>query len=211
MNKIGIDVGLRTMSICILNETDILLWEVCDMLSEEQVNCDVCGRKAKYITGQCGTHYKGIKNKKNEIKIKKVKSYSLQEICERVITKIDCLFNDHQEAFEFVDDVIIELQPRFNPKMCFVSNVLFTKLCEKFIGTGCKVRFDRAKNKLKNYCGDKGAFVKNTYANRKSKSIEFVNFELTKYDENWALFFNSLAKRDDASDSFLLAFNSLKK
>jgi hypothetical protein len=208
MNIVGIDVGIKTLSICVLNKNDILLWDVCNILDDE-VLCIVCGRKAKYVDNHCGTHYSGIKAKKFEIKKKKVKNYNLQEICTAVINKINFFFEENVETFSSIRNVVIELQPKFNPKMCFVSNVIFTLFCELYNGTETVVKFDRAKNKLKNYCGDKGEFVKNTYKNRKDKSIEYVTNELVKYSDIWVEWFNNLKKTDDASDSFLLAFNSL--
>jgi hypothetical protein len=191
-----------------MTKDEILLWRVSDILNSDTPLCKICQRKAKYIDETCGTHYKGIKLKKNEIKKKKVKEYTKQEICKKVLL----LLNDlkQEEILSKVTDVIIELQPRFNPSMCFVSNVMFTKFCDIYIDTDVSVKFEKAKNKLKNYKEDKGEFCKNTYKNRKLKSIEYVKSQLYKYNnEEMNEFFKNLKKQDDASDTFLLCFNSL--
>lgn len=211
MATLGIDVGLKTMSMCIIKDNNILLWGVYNTLDAEVIMCETCGRKAKYTDGFCGTHYKGIKVKKNEIKTKKVKSYSLHELCSKVLVLLNKLLVENDKIFETVTSVIVELQPKFNPKMCFVSHVLFTKLCDHYNGKTVKIKFERASNKLKNYGGDKGKFVKNTYKNRKEKAIEYVTNELGKMDDinkEMKEYFAGLKKQDDASDSFLLAFNN---
>ena len=206
---LGIDIGLKSLSMCILTNKQILLWGVYNVLSPDQQNCETCGRKAKYITGFCGSHYSGEKLKKYEIKTKKVKSFSLQEICNKVLTLLNKLLSEESETFSKVTKVIIELQPKFNPKMCFVSNVIFTKLCDFYTNNACvKIKFEKACLKLKNYKGDKGAFVKNTYKNRKLKAVEYVTDCLSNYSEEMMEFFNKLKKADDASDSFLLAYNN---
>lgn len=206
---LGIDVGIKTLSLCLLSRDKIHCWGVYNILESDIIYCNTCGRKAKYISGFCGTHYKGEKLKKYEIKNKKVKSYNQQELCTKTITKLTEILKD--ESFSKVSHVVIELQPRFNPKMCFISNVLFTKLCDYYMDSDVIIRFDKAKNKLKNYKGEKGDFVKNTYTNRKKKSIEYVTKEIEKIDdEEMKEFLTSLTKRDDACDSFLLAHNCLQ-
>jgi hypothetical protein len=211
---LGIDVGIKTLSMCVLSEEGVKHWGVYNILEKDIILCQVCGRKAKYISGLCGTHYKGEKIKKYEIKTKKIKSYSQQELCNKTLLKLAEILED--PLFLSVTHVIIELQPRFNPKMCFISNIIFTKMCDYYINKDVVIKFDRAKNKLKNYKGDKGEFVKNTYKNRKQKSIEYVTNELSKMDDNEETrnYFENLKKTDDASDSYLLALNclsSLKK
>lgn len=207
---LGIDVGIKTLSLCIMNKEMILSWGVYDLLQDETILCETCGRKAKYIEGFCGSHYKGKKTKKNEIKKKKVKEYTNQELCKKALLFLNDLIKEKEEEFLKVTDVIIELQPRFNPKMCFMSNIIFSKLCDYYLNMDVIVKFEKAKNKLKNYKGNKGEFVKNTYENRKLKSIEYVQEELLKFkDDNASAFFENLKKRDDAADTFLLCFNSL--
>jgi hypothetical protein len=207
---LGIDVGIKTLSLCVMTKEQILSWGVYDLLEDESILCETCGRKAKYTEGFCGSHYKGKKIKKNEIKKKKVKEYTKQELCNKALLFLNELLVDKEDIFSKVTDVIIELQPRFNPKMCFMSNVIFSKFCDYYLNKDVVVKFEKAKNKLKNYSGDKGEFVKNSYKNRKLKSIEYVETELLKFeDEGMSSFFKNLSKRDDASDSYLLCFNSL--
>lgn len=207
MAVLGVDVGLKSLSICIVSDDMILKWGVYNILDSEQVLCEICGRKAKYKQGFCGIHFKGEKLKKNEIKTKKVKSFSLQDIAIKIIDLLDDLTQD--PCFLEVEKVIIELQPKCNPKMCFCSNVIFTKLCDYYKESEVKIKFERASVKLKKYKGDKGLFVENTYSNRKKKSIEYVECQIKRYQQEMQDFFTGLKKKDDASDSFLLAFNNL--
>lgn len=207
MATLGIDVGLKSLSICIISDKSIHKWGVYNILDPEKVLCEICGRNAKYKQGFCGIHFKGEKLKKNEIKLKKVKTFSLQDIANKVINLLDDLTQD--PCFLDVTKVIIELQPKFNPKMCFCSNVIFTKMCDYYKESDVKIKFERASMKLKNYKGDKGCFVENTYSNRKKKSIEYVEYQIKKYQQDMQDFFNGLKKKDDAADSFLLAFNNI--
>lgn len=209
---LGVDVGIKTLSMCIMTKEKILSWGVYDLLEDQTILCETCGRKAKYKEGFCGSHYKGQKIKKNEIKKKKVKEYTKQELCIKALIFLNELLTKKKDIFLKVTDVIIELQPRFNPKMCFMSNVIFSKFCDYYLDANVNIKFEKAKNKLKNYSGDKGEFVKNNYKNRKLKSIEYVEKELLKFeDETMSSFFKNLMKADDASDTFLLCFNSLNK
>jgi hypothetical protein len=206
---LGIDVGIKTLSLCILSKEKIELWGVYNTIEPDQILCETCGRKAKYKAGFCGSHFKGEKVKKNEIKKTKVKSFSLQEICSKVLLLINRLLEEDYEKFIKVTKVIIELQPRFNPKMCFVSNVLFSKFCDFYTNSDVKIKFEKASVKLKKFTGDKGEYIKNTYINRKLKSIEYVTNTLTEcYSEEMLIFFTDLGKADDASDSFLLSYNN---
>jgi hypothetical protein len=207
---LGIDVGIKTLSLCILSKEKIELWGVYNTITPDQLLCETCGRKAKYKLGFCGSHFKGEKIKKNEIKKTKVKSFSLQEICSKVLLLINRLLEEDYEKFIKVKKVIIELQPRFNPKMCFVSNVLFSKFCDFYTNSDVKIKFEKASVKLKKFTGDKGEYIKNTYKNRKLKSIEYVTNTLTEcYSEEMLVFFTGLKVKHDASDSFLMAYNNL--
>ena len=219
---LGIDIGLRNMSMCVITEDrQILLWDVYDILAEDTVLCDTCSRNAKYIKDSltfCGTHFKGDKKvKKNQVKKKKVKQYSLQEIASKVISRVNTILEDNKEIFDQLTSCILELQPAINPKMKFTSHILYGKLCDIFLDKSCSIKFERANQKLKKYTGDKGQYIKNTYKNRKMKAIEYVNNILQgdclSNGADYVDYFSNIKKKDDASDALLIAFNcvDLKK
>lgn len=205
MSVIGIDIGLKTLSICIISENKtILLWGLYNVL-EDDIRCSKCGRKAKYKIGFCGLHHKG---EAEIIKHKKIKNYSKQEICNKIIKLMDKIIQENVETMKDVEKVIIELQPTINRNMCFVSDVIFTKLCEYYLDKQVLVKYEKANKKLK---GSPGPFIKNTYKNRKKKSIEYTTKILEEENDldNLSILQKS-SKKDDMSDSFLLCYLNLK-
>ena len=219
---LGIDIGLRNMSMCVITEDrEILLWEIYDLLADDIILCSICGRNAKYTAGDtsfCGTHFKGNKKSKvNQIKKKKVKQYSLQEIASKVISKVNTIVEDNKEIFDQLTSCILELQPKINPKMGFTSHILYGKLCDIFLDKPCSIKFERANQKLKKYTGDKGVYVANTYKNRKAKAVEYVanilNSDCLLNGVDYVDYFANIKKKDDAADAMLIAFNcvDLKK
>jgi hypothetical protein len=204
--------------LCIINsDKNILLWETYDILDDDNMYCNICGRSAKYNldnTLYCGIHFKGDKKiKKNHVKKKKVSQYSLQDIACKIILKINIILSENLEIFNQITSAILELQPSINPKMKFVSHILYGKLCEIFMENDCTVSFERASQKLKKYKGNKGDFVKNTYNNRKLKAIEYVKSILDsgelKNGIEYLEYFNNMKRQHDASDSMLIAYNKL--
>jgi hypothetical protein len=206
---LGIDVGLKTLAVCVF-DTRIRLWNVYNVLEEEVKMCSVCTRPSKYISGFCGFHVSSsLKLKKNQIKTKKVKSYSLHETAKKIITFLEKLISENIEIFDEITQVVIELQLKLNARMCFASNMIFAKLSDHFLESNTSIKFEKASAKLKKFAGDKGTFVENTYANRKMKSVEYVRNTLVELEETEMLkYFSDLKKKDDASDSFLLAYNN---
>ena len=95
------------------------------------------------------------------------------------------LLEENTGVFDTVTEVIIELQPKFNPKMCFVSHTLFAKLCDYYALQPGKMKFERAGNKLKNYSGDKGVFVKNTYKNSANRCAKGIRFSCAKNGKSY--------------------------
>lgn len=212
---LGLDVGLRTMSICVLNKDEgILLWNSYDILEEDCFYCSDCGRNAKYKQRDvffCGIHV-NKKEKKTEVKKKKVCQYSLQQIASKIINKMNSIIQQNKQILENINCCILELQPKINAKMKFTSHIIYCKLCEFFLNSNCLVKFERANRKLKNYKFDKGPFLTNTYKNRKLKSIEYTRYILQEKicnSKDYLEFFENFKKKDDISDSMLLAFNSL--
>ena len=232
---LAIDVGLKNLAMCIgcpSNHGDIcqiLLWNVYDLLSEktflcqfEQKNKKICNKKTSCvftidnkIVHSCKTHCTKDSNVKvKPVKQKKVDSYLLQDIAKIIIKKLDELYLNNS-VFNQVTEIIIELQPKINPKSLFFSHVIYTKLVHLYINSDCKIRFIRASQKLKAYNGpEMQCHLKNKYSQRKWLSIQYTRWFLeNKFSgtekEKWFDFFNSCKKQDDISDCLLYIIKNL--
>lgn len=224
-----IDVGLRNLSICIMNSNyEILLWDVYNILDGDDYHCvdkfkngKICNRKCnmKYTLNDsmvycCKTHFpKTIKaTKLNDFKKKSIDNYLLQDIAKAFITRVDEIYNDNP-VFKELNSVHIELQPKCNPKMLFTSHVLYGKLVELYKDTNVTIRFVRASQKLKSYTGPEVKCpLKGKYAQRKWLSIKygwwFLENKFTKeQSDKWSP--TLVGKLDDRFDCFLMAINSI--
>jgi hypothetical protein len=206
MARLGIDIGLKNLSLCVIDCDFIKLWGVYNILDEELLCCK-CIRKAKYTcTGEtyCGLHSRKIEGKK-EIKTKKIKSYSLQDLTSKIIKSFEGIIDDNEEVMNSVSSVKLELQPSLNPKMKFTSHVLFTLLTKFYTDKKCSIKFERASVKLKKYKSE--VYLKNTYTNRKRRAIEYTKSLLKniKNSDEYECLMQS-KKLDDLCDSFLLSY-----
>lgn len=229
-----IDIGIRNLSMCIMNNSyEILLWDVYNVLDSDDKKCssllkngNICNKKCsmkytneniEYFT--CKTHFpKSIKaNKNNNLKKKNIKNYTLQEIAETLISKIEDIYNINKNIFDKVKKIDIELQPRCNPKMVFISHILYGKMIELYKNSRIPIRFIRASEKLKAY---KGPYIKchlkNKYSQRKWLSIEYTKWFLEnkfseEQKEKWGTVFESYSKKDDLCDSMLMCINAICK
>lgn len=167
------------------------------------------------IKYSCKTHFpKDIKiNNSNKFKPKKVQDYLLQEIAEVVIVKLNEILIDYDDLFQNVGKILIELQPKINNKMKFVSHIIYSKFVEYYIGKPTMIRFVRASQKLKAY---KGPIVecklKSPYSKRKFLSIEYTKWFLIEKFYNKIAYdkFMTNSKKDDLGDVFLMAINALQ-
>lgn len=232
MISMCIDVGLRNLSICIMNSNyEILLWDVFNVLDSDDYHCQgkfkngkECGRKCtmKYIEQDvflftCATHFpKDItKTKANHFKKKSINEYPLQEIAKVVIQRINELYTLNNDIFKQLNVVFIELQPKLNPKAVFTSHILYGKLVELYKDTSVVIKFVRASQKLKAYTGPEiKCNLKGIYAQRKWLSIEYCKWFLenkfsSEQKEKWLPLFLAHTKADDAADSFLMAINAI--
>lgn len=199
-----IDIGIKHLSLCIMNATDktdlktyeIILWDVYNTLEDTTKHCtsktksgSICNKICKYkmelnnsITYCCKTHFpKDTPIKKNNnYKEKVIKDYTLQEIAVSVITKLNEIYESNKDTFSQITNIFIELQPTFNPSMKLISHVIYGKLVELYIGTNCNIKFVRASQKLKiNYDGPELVCnLKGKYAQRKWMSIQIVKYIL---------------------------------
>ena len=99
--------------------------------------------------------------------------------------------------------------------MKFTSHIIYGKLVELYKETNTTVRFVRASQKLKAYTGPSiECKLKGSYAKRKWLSIQYTNWFLeNKFDleqsNTWLPFFENHSKKDDVSDTMLMAINGL--
>jgi hypothetical protein len=220
-----IDVGVKNLSICVMQKPrQVLYWDVCNIFGDE-ITCKSllkCGRKCeskcsmKYTEDgdqhfTCKTHFPKniIKSKKNIFKEKLIKDYPIQDLAKAIIKKISDIYDSNIQIFDLVSHIWLELQPKVNRKMMFVSHVLYAKLVEVFIDTATKINFIQATKKLKIYDGPNlQCNLKSPYSKRKWLSVEYCKYYLEPGD--WFDMFISCNKRDDLSDSYLYCMYVLK-
>lgn len=218
-NKIlGIDIGIKNLSICISNkEFDISYWEVIDLIQEVNEKCEKCKCKASYsCAAREGVVFYSCKRHKNEtsvlIKKKKVKSYKIQDIVFKLIQKLNEILQLTQ--FSEVSKVKIELQPKFNPKMKMISHAVYTKLIE-FYDNSIPISFISGKKKFETIFKDTSFKTtnlqwSNTYANRKKIAIEYITFKLRMAKRICELEkLEGSPKKDDLCDAMILCIEKI--
>ena len=214
-NVLGIDTGMKNLGLCVMNNSEILLWDVFNILEDDVLYCtkEGCSVKAKWKPGVlCGRHYKGAKETKYAVKQKKCSSYTPEQLATCVSKLFTNLFSDNEEIFKNINLVVFELQPRINQRAKMMSHFIYMKICDYIVTNGlkCKMKFERASCKLKNFKGDKGLYVKNTYTNRKKKSVEYTKQILEDYDPKWLESLENMSKKDDACDALLISYNNCR-
>jgi hypothetical protein len=214
---------------------ELKLWEVYNILESEDntnIKCTTklknskeCGKKCgyKYILDNavcycCKTHFpKHIPFEKNKhtVKNKKVSEYLLQDIARSVLTKVSEIFETNKSIMNQVTKIIIELQPKINNKMKLISHLIYGKFVELFLDKPkTTIRFVRASQKLKAYTGPLvECKLKSAYSKRKFLAVQYTNWFLTnKFNTScseWITKFQASSKKDDLSDTFLMAINGL--
>lgn len=236
-----VDIGLRNLSLCCmscdkkhdLTSYKIHYWDVINTLQHEEHKCKsllkngkICNKKCclQYeMNGQqyysCKLHFPKDqkKTKKSEYKDKLVKDFILQDIADIVLSKVQDICTQNIDIFQKVTNVVIELQPKINNKMKFVSHLIFGKLVEFYRGHKVSVRFVRASQKLKGYSGPEfRCTLKGAYAKRKWLSVQYTQWYLqNKFSKEqcdvWLPLFLSKSTQADMGDTFLMALNALKK
>jgi len=239
---LAIDIGLKNLAMCLMSCADktnfktykIHLWDVFNILETDKIReCDilqkngkVCNKKCnyKYINNEtnnivycCKIHFpKTIKiNKTHKVVEKKMKDYLLQDIAKCVVINLQSIY-DENPIFKEITSIIIELQPKINPKMKFTSHIVYGKLVELYKDTDTTIRFVRASTKLRAYTGPPvECKLKGEYAKRKWLSVEYckwiLNNEFNEEEkQKWQPLFESFKKKDDASDVSLFCINALR-
>ena len=214
----------------------IKLWNVYDTLDTEDFFCEslkrdgkACGKRCgfRYKTDDqdnqtktiysCKTHFpKGMPIKpQNKYKKRLVNDYLLQDIAKIVLTKLQKVYDDNLDIFLDIQSIVIELQPKINQKMKFISHIIYGKLVELYYNTTTTVRFVRAAQKLKAYTGPElTCNLKGAYAKRKWLSIQYTKWFLenkfsSEQKELWLHHFEKHKKKDDMGDTFLMTINAL--
>jgi hypothetical protein len=237
LNILEIDITKNTTN----TTTDLpsINSKICNTL---QKNKNKCKNKAKFLDNgsyYCKKHFKGTINKKTKLKTLKVNDFLLQDIAQRIIIVFNNLKNKYSSLFSssnsnndntIIQSIQIELQPKLNNKMKFISHIIYGKLTEIFLySPNTKIRFVAAKNKLKNNYtvnnninldsnNNSNSIInykgKKNYKKRKQQSIDYVmkylNDNLIDDTETWLSYFSNLKKCDDISDTILMAIYALK-
>jgi len=238
---LSIDIGIKNLSLCCLDSTDktdistykICLWNVYNTLDEDDHVCqsqkkngDFCNKKCSYkwlnqeksTIYCCKTHFpKELLpiGKENIFKKRLINNYLLQDIATIVLKKLQEIYNTNIDIFSKITNIIIELQPKINQKMKFISHIIYGKLVELYYDTKTTIRFVRASQKLKAYTGP---FIecklKSSYSKRKWLSIQYVRWFLensfSQDQKNiWLEHFENHNKKDDISDTMLMCINFL--
>jgi len=222
-----IDVGIKNLALCMmdcespddLSTYKIHLWDVYNTLEEPVGSCEgtlkngkVCGKRAMYKdnnTMTCKTH--GSKSAKM-INRKKVDDFLLQDIATIITKKIQEVFDANTDLFHQVKKVMIELQPKVNNKMKFISHIIYGKFVELYLEKQVSIRFVRAAQKLKAYTGPKiECSLRGAYAQRKWLSVQYTKWFLSnKFDsEQEQCWLPLLNDSPDKCDTFLMAINVL--
>jgi len=229
MTTLCIDIGIRNLSMCIMNSSyEILLWEVYNVLDTDEFYCqekckngNICGKKCKRKCPNdiftCEKHFpKEIeKATSNEFKKKNINEYPLQEIAKAFIQRVNDIYNKNEIIFKGLTSIHIELQPALNPKMKLISHILYGKFVEFYKDSPITIKFVRASQKLKAYTGPEiKCELKGKYAQRKWLSIKYCEWILEnkfcqEQKDKWLPIFKSHSKADDLSDTFLYAMNAI--
>ena len=228
MITLCVDPGLRNLSLCVMNSNyEILLWDVFNILDSDDYHCKgifkngkECGRKCtmkhkkeETLIYTCKTHFpKEIKRTKiHDFKKKNIDDYLLQDIANTFIKRLQEIY-ELNPVLKTLTNILIELQPKCNPKMLFISHILYGKFIELYKNT-IPIRFVRASQKLRAYTGPSiECKLKGKYAQRKWLSIRYGQWFLeNKFSQEqrdkWLP--TLTGKLDDRNDTFLMAINAI--
>jgi hypothetical protein len=234
---LSIDIGIKNLSLCCMDYTEsknissyvIKLWDVYDTLDTDDFFCEnlkrdgnPCGKRCGYkyksetdMIYTCKTHFpKNIIIKpQNTYKKRLVNDYLLQDIAKIVLTRLQKIYDENLDIFTNIKSIVIELQPKINQKMKFISHIIYGKLVELYYNKTTTIRFVRAAQKLKAYTGPNIVCnLKGAYSKRKWLSVQYTKWFLERSPVNndvWLEHFLNHKKKDDMGDTYLMAINAI--
>lgn len=235
--KLTVDIGLRNLAMCIMGCQDhsnissykIHLWDVFNLLEDDEKFCKsvqkngkICDHKSNFkYTSEGITTYSCKKHipktaQSTPYKKKLVGDMILQDIAKLIQNKIQVIFDENKNLFTALTDILIELQPKINQKMKFISHIVFAKLTDLLKDSNTIIRFVGASKKLKAYTGPEIVCeLKGAYAKRKWLSIKYTKwFFENKFDkeegEKWSKYLEDHKNKvDDLCDTLLMAINGI--
>lgn len=228
MRIAGVDIAVKTLSICILEEPTYdannkliyqkpIFWKIFNLLDEYpgccEYNCKLEG-KWKNEMGKtfCGRHKRRGKlfKEMEEVQVRdRAKDYTPFEIQQRLVSTLD----KYPEIYD-IDYMFIENQDQKNGYMCGVASSVFTYYMKKaYIDMGenrrlKEIRYIRATRKTNNVpiIGETYLSTKSSaYLRRKDTSIVYCQRNCKEYFPELLDFFQSHRKKDDLADSLQMA------
>lgn len=225
-----IDVGVKNLAMCIIESNyNMLLWDVYNILDETEVkHCEIlkkdgetCNKKCQFkytkenekdkVYYCCKKHFpKNMKIEKNNRVIdKKVGDYLLQDITQKILKNVREIYTNHEDIFTKVTNVCIELQPKVNQRMKFISHVIYTTFVDIYKNTQTPIRFIRASQNLQAYNGPPvECKLKTPYSKRKFLSVAYTKWYLQEgllntpfnQEKKWLDKLTTHSKKDDLCD-----------
>jgi hypothetical protein len=236
---LGVDVGLRHLSICTVlvcpesQRLKLAQWAVLDVFScasptnrcqtlVKSTGCP-CGRPAdcRYDSDSqaCYKHVPAHLRKSGDYHRDpprpKVRDHSLQSTAVAVLSALDDFIASHAEALSAVSSVVIELQPRVNNRMKFVSHLILGRFSQHFVARPVVVKFVGASTKLKGWPQSVMDAVMESvgtqaspYVRRKRMSVGLVEALLAdgrtfEAPDSWAQWLQQQGQKHDAADALL--------
>jgi hypothetical protein len=220
---LSFDIGIKNLAYCFLDkETKIHGWDVLNIMEKEEDKikcmhtlkngfiCDKSSFSNSETNYYCKRHTtmrtkQGEKLKK--IVVKKTKDLTIMEIGLKLIQTLDK--NLKSKIIELKPtEILLELQPSFNPKMKNISMMLYNYFLIRFMtdypeNTIKHIKFISAKNKLTIYNGPHViCTLKNKYSRTKFLGVKYCEYMIR--DQCFYLkFLDTFKKKDDLSDCFM--------
>lgn len=212
----AIDVGIKNLAICIMSRTTegykVIYWKCLSVLEPRkcpgvQKNGVICNKicSVRSIVNQetyCKRHIPaGHRTRRYQPK----SEMTWHNIANGIHHTLNV---ERAEWPEAIDTCLIELQPKINQRMKFVSHIIFGYMASTNLPKTLK--FVRASKKLKAYKGPEPIVANgvSAYKRRKNLAVKHVEYFLDTTVCGGGLDheFRTVTKKDDLSDAFLMAY-----